>query len=67
MKTKAEIEIATAMSILRAMGNTLEQVERWWPASKRGSNGAREFELLKNQRATALQCLYDAAADGEAK
>lgn len=60
MRSKSEIEIETAASILRAMGDAIEQIERYWPVSKRGSNASREFERLKMQRTTALQCLLDA-------
>lgn len=60
MRTKSEIEVETAASILRSMASTIEQMERYWPASKRGSNAGRALEQLKMQRATALQCLLDA-------
>lgn len=62
MRSKAEIEIESAASILRAMSGTIDNIERLWPASKRGSNAQRELDFLKGQRTTALQCLLDAQA-----
>lgn len=60
MRSKTQIEIETAASILRSMAQSIERLERHWPASKRGSNASRELEDIKAKRATALQCLIDA-------
>lgn len=60
MRSRFEMEVETAASILKSMASTIERMESYWPASKRGSNASRELEQVKMQRATALQCLIDA-------
>jgi hypothetical protein len=62
-KSKMEVEIDSATSILNAMADTIKEIERWWPASKRGSNANRSFDFLKSQRETALLCLKDAVTN----
>jgi hypothetical protein len=59
-RSKVEIEIDTAKSILMAMVQDIEAIERYWAPSKRGSNGNRALETLRERRAAALQCLFDA-------
>ena len=62
MRSKAEVEVETAASILRSMNHSIEELERLWPQSKRGSNAQRMLTEIKDKRATALQCLLDAQA-----
>jgi len=59
-RPKMEIELESARSILMAMSQDIEQVERYWSPSKRGSNGQRALDALKERRGAALQCLLDA-------
>ena len=63
MRSKMEIEIETAANIMRTMGNTLDKLARYWPQSKRGSNAQRQLDDIRSQRASALQCLIDAAKE----
>ena len=63
MRTKMEIEIDSARNILMAMTQDIEQIEKYWNASKRGSNGQRALDSLRERRAAALQCMFDAIGD----
>lgn len=60
-----EIETETARSVLSAMTQTIGEVERFWPVSKRGSNAQRQWEQLKAQHETALACLEEALNVGQ--
>lgn len=59
-RRRHEIEIDIASNILRAMGERLVELERWWPPSKRGSNAQRCLDAVKEAREAALQCMRDA-------
>jgi len=60
MRSKAEIETENTFQILTAMGLDIEQLERWWPPSKRGSNAQRLLDGIKAKREDAEQCVREA-------
>lgn len=62
MRSKAEVEIDSARSILEAMKASIADLESRWPASKRGSNAQRALNTIKEQRDAAALCVGDATA-----
>lgn len=55
-----EMETDTALGIAKSMCEDLEQLERWWPVSKRGSNAQRVLDSISSKRNALEQCLLDA-------
>ena len=60
MRTKMEMEIDTALSIVTSMRQSIEGLEKFWPQSKRGSNAQRYLDEIKSKRDSIEQCLVDA-------
>lgn len=58
-RDRLEVECVTAFGIIKGMAETIEQIERWWPPSKRGSNAQRNLDDLKAKRDAAELCLRD--------
>lgn len=67
MKPKAQVEIETAARIIETAQGDLLTLERWWPASKRGSNAQRALDDLRGRLEVAQTCLADAAKAVEAE
>ena len=62
MKRKSEIEIESAINILSSCAQHFENLERFWPPSKRGSNAQRCLDQLKEGVKVTRQCCDDALA-----
>lgn len=60
MRSKTEIEIWSALAILKAMEASIEALEQHWPKSKRGSNAQRYLNQIKDKRDAAELCVADA-------
>lgn len=55
------IEVEVALNIALAMDQSIAHLERWWPPSKRGSNGQHALDEIKQKQQTIVQCLRDAS------
>ena len=62
-RSKLEIEAGTALGIAIAMERDIDELERWWRASQRGSNAQRCLDSIKARRETIVQCLRDGGAE----
>lgn len=61
---RMEVELAGRI-IDGAMGD-LDQIKRFWPPSKRGSNAQRQLEYLESRLSAARQAVEDALKVGDA-
>lgn len=57
--TQLETECRTALAIVTSMEQSLEQLERFWSPSKRGSNAQKQLDAIKEKRAVMEKCLRD--------
>lgn len=60
MRTRMEMETDTALGIAIAMRQSIEGLEKFFPASKRGSNAQRFLDEIKFRRDAIEQSLLDA-------
>lgn len=59
-KLNPEVEVGTALTILEGMKQSIDDLEKFWPPSKRGSNAQRMLNELKEKWIAAVLCLKDA-------
>lgn len=59
-RSKLEIEAVTAYNIIRVSQQDIAALEQRWPVAKRGSNGQRALDQLKERIAAAELCLKEA-------
>ena len=60
MRTRMEMETDTALGIAQGLRQSVEELERWWPPSRRGSNAQRVLDQIKEKHDAIVQCLLDA-------
>ena len=60
MRTRMEMETDTALGIVQGLRQSVEELERWWPPSRRGSNAQRILDQIKEKHAAIEKCLLDA-------
>jgi hypothetical protein len=63
MRRKASVNVEIARNILCNARGDLEDLDKWWPKSKRGSNAERVLKSIKERISAVELCLVDAAAD----
>lgn len=67
MRTKCEMELDLARSILNCALGDLNQMKESWPASKRGTRAQHHLDTLEGRIATALSCVNDALSAYQCK